>query len=61
MRRIAPDLFPTAHAPDGLIEAFEITGYPFGLAVQWHPEELQADEVMRKLFLTLIHSCEGLN
>ena len=61
VRRIAPDLFPTAHAPDGLIEAFEITGYPFGLAVQWHPEELQADEVMRKLFQTFIHSCEDVN
>jgi len=58
--RIAPELHPTAHAPDGLIEAFEIPGHPFGLAVQWHPEELQEFEVMRILFQTFIHSCKGM-
>ena len=31
---------PIAHAPDGLIEAIQLTGHPFGLAVQWHPEWL---------------------
>jgi len=61
VRKIAAELFPTAHAPDGLIEAFEMPGHPFGIAVQWHPEELQEYEVMRKLFLTFIHACEGVN
>jgi len=61
VRRIAPDLFPTAHASDGLIEAFEMPGHPFGLAVQWHPEELLEYEVMRKLFQIFIHACEGVN
>lgn len=28
----------TAVAPDGVIESYEVSGYPFGLAVQWHPE-----------------------
>ena len=23
---------------DGLVEAAELTGYPFGIGVQWHPE-----------------------
>ena len=30
----------TAVAADGIIEGFEVEGYPFGLAVQWHPEYL---------------------
>lgn len=37
--RLAPGLHAIAHAPDGLIEAFEITAAPaFAYAVQWHPE-----------------------
>jgi putative glutamine amidotransferase len=55
---LANDLFPTAYAPDGLIEAFELPGHPFGLAVQWHPEELQEQEVMRRLFQSFIQSCQ---
>ncbi len=46
----APGLSITAHAPDGLIEAVELPDHPFGLAVQWHPEWLQAYETMRALF-----------
>lgn len=48
--RLAPDLAATAHAPDGIIEAVELTDYPFGLAVQWHPEWLTAHAAMRDLF-----------
>lgn len=50
VRRLAPQLQISATAPDGIIEAFELKGYPFGLAVQWHPENLQADRSMRDLF-----------
>ena len=57
VRRLAPELLPSAYAPDNLIEAFELTGYPFGLAVQWHPEELQEVKVMRRLFQAFVHSC----
>ena len=35
---------------DRLIEAVEAQEHPFGLAVQWHPEWLQAHLVMRSLF-----------
>lgn len=49
-------LKPTAYAPDGLLEAMELTGHPFGLAVQWHPEELQAHEPMRRLFRAFVES-----
>jgi putative glutamine amidotransferase len=61
VRRIAPELLQIAHSPDGLIEAVEMPGHPFGLAVQWHPEELLEYEEMRKLFQTFIHRCEGEN
>ncbi|MEO5794447.1 MAG: gamma-glutamyl-gamma-aminobutyrate hydrolase family protein [Rhodoferax sp.] len=37
--RLAPGLRAIGHAPDGLVEAFEISGAPaFAYAVQWHPE-----------------------
>ncbi len=57
VRNLAPELIPTGYAPDGLIEAFELPGYAFGLAVQWHPEELQEHKVMRKLFEDFVNSC----
>lgn len=37
--RLADGLRPLAHAPDGLVEAFEVKGArEFAYAVQWHPE-----------------------
>jgi putative glutamine amidotransferase len=36
--RVAPGLVPAATAPDGVVEALEIPGKRFALAVQWHPE-----------------------
>jgi putative glutamine amidotransferase len=50
IRQLAPQLRATAHAPDGVIEAVEAPAHPFGLAVQWHPEWLQAHLAMRALF-----------
>ena len=37
--RVAPGLTVTARGFDGTIQGIEMTDYPFGLAVQWHPEE----------------------
>lgn len=61
VRKLAQELLPTAFAPDGLIEAFELAGVSFGMAVQWHPEELLAYAGMRKLFEEFIHSCQVNN
>jgi putative glutamine amidotransferase len=37
--RLAPGLRAIAHAPDGLVEAFDVPHAPaFACAVQWHPE-----------------------
>jgi putative glutamine amidotransferase len=54
VRKIAPSLSATAYAPDGILEAYELPGHRFGLAVQWHPEWLQEREPMRKLFEAFI-------
>ncbi len=54
INRIAPNLRTTAYAPDGLIEAFELEEYPFGLAVQWHPEWLPRKAEMVSLFEAFI-------
>jgi putative glutamine amidotransferase len=56
--QLAPGLSPTAHAPDGLVEAFELPDYPYGLAVQWHPENLQDQPSMRALFRSLVEASE---
>ncbi len=52
--RVAPGLKAVAWAPDGLVEAVELPGHPFGLGVQWHPENLQAYAEMRALFQKFI-------
>ena len=50
IRRLAPGLQVTSLAPDGIIEAVELAGNPFGVAVQWHPECLQEHAPMRRFF-----------
>jgi putative glutamine amidotransferase len=56
--RLAPGLRPVAYAPDGIIEAVEFPGQPFGLAVQWHPEWLLDDPSMRALFHAFVQAAE---
>ena len=56
VRNLAPGLKPAAFAPDGIIEAFELPGHPFGLAVQWHPENLQEHKTMRDLFCLFVEA-----
>jgi putative glutamine amidotransferase len=49
--RLAPGLTVSARSDDGTVQAVEITDNPFGLAVQWHPEE-DADDL--RLFAGLV-------
>jgi len=58
VRHLAGELKATAYAPDGIVEAFELPGHPFGLAVQWHPEWLQAHAPMRALFRAFIKAAD---
>jgi putative glutamine amidotransferase len=55
---LASDLRDVAHARDGLVEAVELTAHPFGIAVQWHPEELQQYAPMQRLFQSFIQACQ---
>ena len=57
IRLLAGGLQAIAHAPDGLIEAVQVVDYPFGLAVQWHPEWLQEHLAMRALFSEFVRAC----
>jgi putative glutamine amidotransferase len=41
----------TARSDDGTIQAVELPGVPFGVAVQWHPEQ-DADDI--RLFEGLV-------
>lgn len=53
INRPAIGLRVSAYAPDGVIEAVEVMDHPFGIAVQWHPENLQAHSSMQGLFKAL--------
>jgi putative glutamine amidotransferase len=53
IKTLAPNLMPTAYAPDGIIEGVEGGGSSYLVAVQWHPEELtDSHPGMARLFTT---------
>jgi putative glutamine amidotransferase len=54
IRSVAAGLNPVAVAQDGLVEAVEVEGHPFGLSVQWHPEALPDLPAMQALFRGLV-------
>ena len=57
LKALAPGLEITARAPDGVVEAVELPGHPFALGVQWHPEELAAeDSQSQALFAALVEA-----
>ncbi len=52
---LAPGLRAAACAEDGIIEAFELPGHPFCLAVQFHPER-RKDAAVREGFAVLFRA-----
>lgn len=57
IRELADALVPSAWAPDGLVEGFELPGERL-VGVQWHPEVLwPAEAHARTLMSTFIHQC----
>jgi putative glutamine amidotransferase len=54
LKDVAPGTKPVAFSPDELVEGLEISGHPFGVAVQWHPEWLTAQEADRRLFRAFV-------
>ncbi len=61
LRNMADGFNVTATAPDGIIEAAELTGHPFFVGVQWHPELLWQPDVgdtpHRRLFEAFVAAC----
>ena len=53
VKDLGTGLTVSANAHDGIIEAFEMPGYPFLIGVQWHPEK-EPDENSRKLLSTFL-------
>ncbi len=54
--RLAPGLKAIGHSSDGLIESVELSGHPFGLGVQWHPEWLGGYTAHRAIFQALVQA-----
>jgi putative glutamine amidotransferase len=61
VRELAPGLTVEARAPDGVIEAFQVTGAKsFALALQWHPEwQLRANSFSSALFAAFGQACRA--
>src|SRR5688500_3338726 len=57
VKDIAPRLKAVGHAPDGVAEVVEMPDHPFAFGVQWHPEWLQDQPAMRRLFKTFVEAC----
>jgi putative glutamine amidotransferase len=55
---IAAALKPVAYAPDGLVEAVELPDYPFGIAVQWHPECILDQPTSPRLFRAFVEAAD---
>lgn len=56
--RLAGDLTCMALSEDGLVEGAGLTDYPFGLAVQWHPElSFGSSEPNNRLAASFVAAC----
>ncbi|MDO8520985.1 MAG: gamma-glutamyl-gamma-aminobutyrate hydrolase family protein [bacterium] len=53
IKKLGEGLSASARAPDGLVEALEIKNYPFGIGIEWHPEEL-GDKVSQNIFQAFV-------
>lgn len=59
IRATAPGLEVVATAPDGTIEAVELSSHPWLIAVQWHPElTAERDPAQQRLFDALVSAAK---
>ncbi|MDR2350956.1 MAG: gamma-glutamyl-gamma-aminobutyrate hydrolase family protein [Deltaproteobacteria bacterium] len=59
IKDVAPGLAVSGLSPDGVTEAAEILGHPFGLGVQWHPEGTPDSPESRAIFRAFVLACAG--
>lgn len=58
VKRLGTGLVAVAHAHDGVIEALELPGDQFVVAVQWHPEDMVSEfDSARRLFAAFVEVC----
>ena len=58
-KELPPVLTVSARAEDGLVEGIELSGHPFAVGVQWHPETLAAENPeAQALFDALVRQAE---
>lgn len=56
---VGKNLTAAAISEDGFVEALEITGYDFGIAVQWHPEHMVQNKAQQNLIAAFVKACKG--
>lgn len=56
IKKVAPQVRVVATAPDGVVEAIEVPGDTFTVAVQWHPERMSDDDRQRALFVAFVEA-----
>ena len=61
VREPAPGTTVAAVSADGVIEAMELPGEPFVVAVQWHPEMMFDSTQQKCLFRAFIQACQSGN
>lgn len=54
--QLGAGLLVTARAPDGVVEAIEVSGHPFAVGVQWEPDETADDRLYRALAAAARHA-----
>jgi len=59
VKTLSPKLIASAYSPDRLIEAAEVPGHPFAIAVQWHPEWIPEQPASKALFNTFIKAAQN--
>lgn len=57
VKRLAEPCLLSGTSDDGIIEALELPGERFFLAVQWHPEMMYDDELQKRLFSAFVAAC----
>jgi putative glutamine amidotransferase len=58
IKRVGRGLKVTAYSEDGLVEAVEAAeGFPYLVAVQWHPEEISDQPEQRKMLQQFLDQC----
>jgi len=57
VEKLAPGLQVLARAPDGIVEAVQMTDREFFLGVQWHPERIVQRPEQLRLFEAFVSAC----